>query len=151
MPTVLALGSEAFYYFMSARLDLVSRFYHELWNKHKLEIAPDILSPNIIFRGSLGDEKQGLSGVAEYVNRIHTALDKYHCEIIALSEKTDKVRATVDFSGIHQASFLGYPPSGKPVQWQGKAVFRFTESLIDEIQVYSDVGALRRQLESNET
>ncbi|WP_445354880.1 nuclear transport factor 2 family protein [Microbulbifer sp. EKSA008] len=54
--------------------DQVRRFYEVLWDAHDKKAMPSILHESFSFRGSLGQEKRGLKGFAEYVDMVHKAL-----------------------------------------------------------------------------
>lgn len=43
-------------------LDLITRFYDEMWNQFDKTLFAEILEPTIRFRGSLGQEKVGYTG-----------------------------------------------------------------------------------------
>ena len=127
----------------------VRRFYSVLWDAHDLDAMPSILHEQITFRGSLGQEKHGHDGFADYVNMVHQALGNYRCHIEELIEEHDKVFAKLTFSGIHRNHFLGYAASGKTLSWTGCALFTFTGELIRDIWVLGDMKGLEQQLRDN--
>ncbi|MCB0015599.1 MAG: ester cyclase, partial [Anaerolineales bacterium] len=71
----------------------VRQFYEVLWDKHDKDAIPFVLHENVTFRGSLGQDKIGHSGFAEYVDMVHNALGDYKCIIEELVEEADKVFA----------------------------------------------------------
>lgn len=125
----------------------VKSFYEVLWNAHNMGAIPTVLHENVTFRGSLGQEKRGHAGFAEYVDMVHHALADYRCIIEELAAEGDKVFARMTFTGIHRNEFMGYPPSGKRVSWQGCALFTFDGDLISDVWVLGDLKSLERQLE----
>ena len=52
----------------------VTRFYHEVWNRSDLSVVPEILAPDVSFRGSLGSVKTGHAQFGEYVRDVTRAL-----------------------------------------------------------------------------
>ena len=52
-----------------------------------------MLHENFTFRGSLGWEKRGHDGFAEYVDMVHYALADYHCAIEELVAEGENVFA----------------------------------------------------------
>ena len=124
----------------------VIRFYSDLWNLKKLDEMPSILLPEFSFRGSLGDVKQGYSGFAEYVNKVHSALSDYHCDIEDLIEEDQKVFAKMKFTGTHCEELLGYPATFKEVNWDGCAIFTFIQRKISDVWVLGDLYSLEAQL-----
>ena len=129
----------------------VRRFYQVLWDAHDLEAMPSVLHEDFTFRGSLGQEKRGHSGFAEYVNMVHSALGEYRCIIEELLEEGNKVFAKMSFTGIHKDEFMGYQPSNERLTWKGCALFTFDEEKISDVWVLGDLKSLENQLMLNET
>mgnify|MGYP000874432190 FL=1 len=126
--------------------DHVRQFYEVLWNAHNKASISSILSEDVTFRGSLGEEKSGHVGFSEYVDMVHKALGNYTCIIEALVEEGDKVFAKMTFTGIHRDVFMGYPPTQQRLSWQGCAVFTFRQDLISDVWVLGDLKSLDDQL-----
>ena len=127
----------------------VRRFYELLWNARDLGMMSSILHEDFAFRGSLGEEKRGHEGFAEYVNMVHTALGEYRCSIEVLVEEGDKVFAKMRFGGIHRGRFMGFEPTGKPVHWAGCAFFTFQGEKVCDVWVLGDLKGLEEQLSRN--
>jgi len=125
---------------------LVRRFYGEIWNKKNLAVANEILHPELSFRSSLGDKFVGIDGFLGYVEKIHSALDDFRCDIDSLLGDQGNAAARVTFSGTHNGSFLGFNPTGCQVAWSGAAFFTLRDGKIDTIWVLGDVDTLKRQL-----
>jgi steroid delta-isomerase-like uncharacterized protein len=130
--------------------ELVRKFYDVLWNAHDLTAAASVLHSDVTFRGSLGQEKRGHAGFAEYVNMVHRALGEYRCLIEQLVEEGDKVFAKLTFSGIHRSEFLGHPPTQRRVSWIGCALFSFRGDRINDVWVLGDLKSLEAQLKGDE-
>lgn len=128
---------------------LVKDFYHLLWNTKEKTAMPRLLDDQFKFRGSLGQEAIGHEGFWAYVERVHSALGNYHCEIELLLEENHQVFAKMLFSGVHRGELMGFAPSHKKVSWQGCAVFTVKNSLISELWVLGDLKGLERQLLDN--
>ena len=133
------------------RKEQVRRFYEILWNAHDKDAMPSVLHENFTFRGSLGQEKRGRDGFAEYVNMVHKALGDYRCIIDELVSEGDKVFAKMIFTGIHQGEFMGYSPTQHQLSWNGCALFTFNGERITDVWVLGDLKNLEKQLEANET
>lgn len=129
----------------------VRKFYEVLWDAHDKAAIPSVLHEDFTFRGSLGQEKRGYSGFAEYVDMVHTALGDYRCRIEELVSEGDKVFAKMTFTGIHQAEFMSYAPTHKRVSWAGCALFTFQGDRIVDVWVLGDLKSLEEQLKRQET
>lgn len=106
--------------------DQVQKFYEVLWDGHNHSAIPSVLHEDFTFRGSLGQETKGHDGFAEYVDMVHRALGDYRCIIDQLVSEGDKVFAKMIFTGVHRDEFMGFPPSGKHVEWRGRPNSRVT-------------------------
>ena len=84
----------------------VERFYRDLWDNQDKAAIPEVLHPDFAFRGSLGQEKRGHGGFAEYVGMVHEALGDYKCVIDDLVVESPKAFARMTFTGVHRAPFL---------------------------------------------
>jgi predicted ester cyclase len=129
--------------------ELVAAFYDRIWNRSDLAAIPELLAPDLAFRGSLGAELRGHAAFEAYLRSVRGALAGYRCEILACVAEGDQAFARVRFSGTHVAPFRGFAPTGKPVAWQGAAWFRFEGRLIAEIWVLGDLAGLDAVLDAN--
>lgn len=124
----------------------VRRFYDEIWNVPDLSVIPEILAPDVTFRGSLGSVKSGHGEFADYVRGVTDSLGDYRCHIENLVAEGDQVVARMLFSGLHRASFLGVPATGRQVSWAGAAFFTFEAGLVSDLWVLGDLHSLHQQL-----
>lgn len=128
--------------------ELVQLFYANFWNQIDFGIAEEILHPEVTFRGSVGVGATGRQEVCDYVRMVTTALSGYRCEVETLIAEGDHAAARVRFSGLHVGEFLGFPPTGRQVEWIGAAFFVGHENKLCEIWVLGDLESLRVQLRS---
>ncbi len=134
---------------MSILRTQVERFYRDIWNHRDKSAIADVLDANFTFRGSLGDEKKGHSGFADYVDRVHEALAEYRCVIDDLVVEPPKAFARLRFGGRHVGKFRGYEPTGKDVRWIGAALFTFEGEKIVDVWVLGDLHGLDSTLKRN--
>jgi len=129
----------------------VRKFYDVIWGSHDKEAISTLLDSDVTFRGSLGQEKRGHAGFAEYVDMVHKALGEYKCIIEELVSEGNKVFAKMTFTGIHRDEFMGYSATQQRVTWNGCALFTFDGNLIVNIWVLGDLKNLEEQLRQGET
>ena len=132
-----------------AAMDIVRRFYEEIWNQGNLDAIPGICHAEIAFRGSLGDTRHGHEGLADYVRYVRGALGGYRCHIEDTVSEDSRVFAKMSFVGTHKGEFLGYAPTRKTVEWAGAALFTIENERITELWVLGDVHGLVGQLSTN--
>lgn len=134
---------------MNNNQDIIRAFYEQIWNQHDKTKIPMILQDQFTFRGSLGQERRGHAGFADYVDFIHAALGNYRCDIQEIISEGNKSFARMIFSGVHKGEFFGFRPTSNRVSWAGAAVFTFHEDKISDLWVLGDVHGLLKQLENN--
>lgn len=136
---------------MDVHKEQVKKFYSVLWDAHDKDQIPSVLHEDFTFRGSLGQEKRGHDGFADYVDMVHAALGEYRCVIEELVAESDKVFAKMRFTGIHKGEFLGYAPTQKRLSWHGCALFTFRGDKVADVWVLGDLKSLEKQLVENST
>ena len=129
---------------------VVSAFYERIWNAGDLSVVSDLPTENFSFRGSLGTETRGRDAFKKYVRSVREALADYRCEILACVAERDEAFAKMRFSGVHVGLLRGHPPTGKPVQWMGAALFRFERDAIADLWVLGDLAGLDTVLKGNQ-
>ena len=127
----------------------VRKFYAVLWDAHDKDAIPSVLHEDVTFRGSLGLEKKGHSGFAEYVDLLHEALGDFRCNIEEIVSEDDRVFAKMTFSGIHQSELMGYAPTHRRVSWPGAALFTFRGERIADVWALGDRKSLEEQLKQD--
>ncbi|MDF2146961.1 ester cyclase [Knoellia sp. p5-6-4] len=126
--------------------DLVQRFYTDLWNRWDDGLVGDLLSPDFLFRGSLGQEVHGRDGWRRYRDLIRQGSSDFHNEIIDLVVAEDRAAARLEYSGTHTGPLLGFNPTGRRFTYSGAAFFRASDALLTEAWVLGDLRSLSAQL-----
>lgn len=128
---------------------LVEAFYHDLWNRQDRSQVGRLLHEDMTFRGSLGEVKRGHTAFWDYVRMVTGALGDYRCEIKALVCDADRAFARMLFSGVHRGRFLGFEPTGRPVSWEGAALFTIRDGRVADIWVLGDLQGLHQRLRAD--
>jgi predicted ester cyclase len=127
--------------------DLVTRFYHRLWNEWDDAAVDEVLSAGFLFRGSLGDQTEGRDGWRRYRDKIRAGSRDFHNEIVDLVVNGDRAAARLRFTGTHSGPLLGIAPTGRRFSYAGAAFFTVDDGRLAEAWVLGDLVALRAQLE----
>jgi steroid delta-isomerase-like uncharacterized protein len=130
---------------------LIRRYYADLWNAWNLDLARELVAPDISFRGSLGVAVTGLEGFTRYMEVVRRAFPDYHNHIEELIAEGDRVAARLTYSGTQLGEVFGIPPTGKRVTYAGVAIFRVVNGKIAHGWVVGDVDSLKRQLSAEAT
>ena len=125
---------------------LIGRFYDEVWNRGREQVAQEILAPSFRFRGSLGPEARGPDEFIGYTRSVHAAVAEFTCAVEELIVDGPRAAARMTFSGRHRGVLFGVAPTGRYLSWSGAAFFSSTDGRISELFVLGDVDDLKRQL-----
>jgi len=126
---------------------LVSRFYDEVWNRPDTSVIPQLFHEDCVFRGSLGAERRGHDGLADYVRDVTGALGDYRCDVEVLVVEGERAFARMRFSGRHTGPFMGFAPTGAEIAWEGAALFDTEGGRIRSLWVLGDLAGLTALLE----
>ncbi|MFQ6021598.1 MAG: ester cyclase [Acidiferrobacterales bacterium] len=129
-------------------LQLIDRFYNEMWNKFDKSVLPEILHEDLTFRGSLGQIKRGLDEFGEYVDFVQLAFPDFHNRIIETLSEENRTFVRLSYTGTHQGELFGIPATGKKIEYAGAAVFKIYDGKIADVWVLGDIYGLLEQLRS---
>jgi steroid delta-isomerase-like uncharacterized protein len=125
---------------------LVRRFYEELWNEWRLDVAAEILADDLRFRGSLGSHEHGRAAFLAHVERVRTAFPDWHNAVDELFAAGERVVARLTWSGTHQGPFAGLAPTGRRVSYVGAGLFTVADGRITVAWIVGDTQDLWRSL-----
>jgi steroid delta-isomerase-like uncharacterized protein len=126
---------------------LITRFYHEMWDPFDESLIPLLLTPDFRFRGSLGNETRGHAQFADYMRLIQRAFPDFTNHVEETITQSDRTFARLTYRGTHHGEALGIPPTGRRIEYAGAAVFHFRDDRkIAATWVLGDVWTLLRQL-----
>ena len=125
---------------------VVRRYYSEIWNRWSDPALEELLSPEIVFRGSIGTEVKGIAEFKQYRERIRAAFPDFHNHIEELIAEGDHVAAHLTYTGTHRGELFGFEGTGRKITYQGLAVFQCKEGKIVRGFVLGDTESLKRQL-----
>ncbi len=126
---------------------IVRRLYEDVWNKRKLEIVSDLISPS----HALHDNNSSGSSVGPEAYRAQIAVflaafpDLRFTVEDTVVEK-DKVAASWTISGTHKGEFWGVRPTNKKVSMDGITIHHIANGKIIDSYISSDTVGLMRQL-----
>ena len=74
----------------SRNVEIIGRFYDEMWNRFDTSLFPELLTEDIRFRGSLGQHKVGYEQLGEYVDFIHRAIPDFTNQVEEIVSEGDR-------------------------------------------------------------
>jgi steroid delta-isomerase-like uncharacterized protein len=122
------------------------RVFEESLNKGKLEIIPELIAPNYIFRSPLGMEAAGPDGFKQVVIAFRTAFPDLHLEIHNIFAEGDMVAIRHTMSGTFQGEMMGMAPTGKHFSLPGAILAKMAGGKEQEAFSFFDVLSFYRQL-----
>jgi steroid delta-isomerase-like uncharacterized protein len=125
---------------------VVRRFYEVIWNRWRLDLAGEIVAPDLLFRGSLGRVCDGLDAFLAYAEAVRSAFPDWHNRIEETLASGDRVVTRMTWTGTHQGPLGDIEPTGAEVKYAGAAFFRLADGLIAEAWVVGDTQELWRSL-----
>jgi steroid delta-isomerase-like uncharacterized protein len=125
---------------------VIRRYYEELWNAWNFDKAAELLSAEIVFRGSLGTETQGREAFCEYMREVRRAFQDFHNSIVDLIAEGDEVVARLKYTGTHSGELFGIAPTGRQIAYQGAAFFQISDGLVTKGWVLGDLLSLLKSL-----
>jgi steroid delta-isomerase-like uncharacterized protein len=126
---------------------IVRRLYEDVWNKRKLELVSDLISPS----HALHDNNSSGSSVGPEAYKAQMAVflaafpDLRFTVEDTVAEK-DKVAASWTISGTHKGEFWGVRPTNKKVSLDGITIHHISNGKIIDSYISSDTVGLMRQL-----
>lgn len=80
-----------------------------------LAVLDALMRPDFLEHEAGPGQGQGREGAKEIVRLMHAAFPDFHATIEDLAAVEDTVWARVRFRGTNTGSFLGHPPTGRPI------------------------------------
>lgn len=122
--------------------DLIRRFYEELVNGRKIELADEIILENFDDHAARGTGLENFKTLYSVMLRIFPDVQARIEDLIA---EDDKVVARVEFTATQAGSFRGFPPANRKVAFSGMDIFRLKDGKIAERWVQRDfLGMLEK-------
>ena len=131
----------------SQNLDLMRRWFQEVWNERREDTVDALCRPDVLCYG-LGDEIVGFEGFKAGWRGILATFDDFRIDVDEMIVRGDLVASRLTLSGIHVGPGLGVTPSGKRLsfaahnftQWRGGQVVAGW-NVIDMASAYRQIGS----------
>ena len=109
--------------------ELIRRFYSELVNQRRIELAEEIVSPDFDDHAAHG---RGLEQFKALFSSMITIFPDIQVALEDLIAEDDKVVARVQVTATQAKSFRGFPPTNKQVTYSGMDFFRIEDGKLVE-------------------
>ena len=123
---------------------VVRRFYEQMNNERKLELAPELFTADHRFHDPQVPAGDGPAGIATAVSAYQTGVDG-HWEIEEMFSAGDRVVVRWTGSGTHVAEMNGIPPTGRSIEVDAISIHRVAGGKIAETwEVWDTLGVLQQ-------
>jgi steroid delta-isomerase-like uncharacterized protein len=128
----------------TANEDVVRRFYEEMCNGRKNELASELFTQDYVMHDPQVPSRPGPDGMAEVVAVYQEGVEG-HWEIEEMFSAGDRVAVRWTGSGTHVGEVNGIPPTGKDVRVDALSIFRMEGGKIAEMwEVWDTLGFLQQ-------
>jgi steroid delta-isomerase-like uncharacterized protein len=126
---------------------IVRQLYEEVWNKRRLELVDEIISPShALHDPNLTDSAIGPEAYKRQVTRFVTAFPDLCFNVEDMFGERDKLAVAWTISGTHKGEFMGIPATDKKVSVDGITLNHIVNGKIMDSYISWDSLGLMRQL-----
>jgi steroid delta-isomerase-like uncharacterized protein len=138
-------------------IQLMRRWFQEVWNEGRIQTVYDLLSPNAVARGQRGAEAEirGPEEFAKFVQEIRGAFSDIQMKVEDVFGAGDKVVLRWSATMTHTGDGLGFPASGRTVRSRGITIARIVDGKIvegwdnwDQLGMLEQIGAYKQTEQS---
>ena len=126
---------------------IVRQLYEEVWNKRRLELVEEIISPShALHDPNLTDSAIGPEAYKRQVTRFIIAFPDLRFNVEDMFGEKDKLAVAWTISGTHKGEFMGIAPTNKKVSVDGITLNHIVNGKIMDSYISWDTLGLMRQL-----
>ncbi|HXR32609.1 MAG TPA: ester cyclase [Verrucomicrobiae bacterium] len=127
--------------------NIVRRLYDEVWNKRKLDLVPELISPShALLDPLLSGSQVGPEPYRRRIQEFAASFPDLRFTLDDLIAEKEKVAAAWVFSGTHKGDFMNIPATGKKVSVEGITIHYIRNGKILDSNARWDAMGLLRQL-----
>jgi predicted ester cyclase len=126
---------------------VLRRLIDEGFSGGRLEVADELIDPNIVEHQDFGpDHAPGADGVKAVIGSLRRAFPDFRLEIEDMTVDGDVAWSRNVATGTNDGSFMGHPPTGRPMRVDVIDVVRVRDGKITEHWGVPDRLGVMRQL-----
>lgn len=126
---------------------IVRSLYEEVWNKRRLELVDEIISPShALHDPNLTGSAVGPEAYKRQISRFITGIPDLRFTLEDIVGEREKLAVAWTISGSHKGEFMGIPATDKKVAIDGITIHHLVNEKIMDSYVSWDVWGLMQQL-----
>jgi len=125
---------------------IVRRFVEEVITQGHVDLAAQFVSNDVVEQVPFPGQGPGLEGLKDVLRGMRTAFPDLNFSIQEQISEGDKVASRFEWTGTHQADFLGVPATGRQVRVWGIVIDRLEDGRIKDTRIIMDTLGLMIQL-----
>lgn len=126
---------------------LVRRLYDEVWNKRRLEVVTELISPSHALSGSFfTDSAVGPDAYKRTVTQFIAAFPDLRFTVGDVIAEKDHVVVSWAIAGTHKREFRGIAPTNKKISVEGVTIHQIARGRILDSDVRLDHLGMMQQL-----
>ena len=126
---------------------IIRRLYEEVWNKRKLEVISEIISPSHALHGpNVVGSAVGPEAYKRQLLSFLAGFSDLHWTIEDMIAEEDKVVACWTISGTHRGEYMGIPATNKKVSMDGMTIHHLAGGRIMDSYGNWDLLGMMQQL-----
>ena len=124
---------------------VVRRLYEQCLNHDRLDLLPDLVSPNVINHTYAGD-KIGLADFTQAVQALRRSLSNQHFTLDGVVAHDGQAAAHWTMTAVNSGPLAGLPATNKHITQHGVVFYRFENGKIAEVWLQVDRLGVFQQL-----
>jgi steroid delta-isomerase-like uncharacterized protein len=134
-------------------IQLMRRWFQEVWNEGRMQTVHDLLSPDAVARGQRGADAEirGPEEFVKFVREIRGAFSDIQMNVEDVLGAGDKVVLRWSATMTHTGDAFGLPASGRTVRSRGISIARIVDGKIvegwdnwDQLGMLEQIGAYKQ-------
>lgn len=110
---------------------IMRRIFEEVFNEGNLDLLDELVAPEFVNHAAPGAPR-GPEPVKQLVAMLRNAFPDQHISIEDMIAEDDKVVMRNTYSGTHEGTFMGIPPTGKRFNQNQVHILRFADGKVVE-------------------
>jgi steroid delta-isomerase-like uncharacterized protein len=125
---------------------LYNRYIQEVFNKGRLELLDELLSPSYVYHDAPPGTPEGPEAIRQVVTMFRTGFPDLEITLEAQAAEGEDVCSRSVMRGTHTGTVFGLAPTGNKVEMKGITWVRVRDGRITDSWVRNDVATMMRQL-----